>query len=265
MQRVRSNTVTHDLPILVPCNREEQDGVATFAFELSPHPESIRVVTAADFQRNGRGLKEAIGTMWDDEREQFRAVLRLMTGIQRRDELEMAEARRHVAQILALRNAGDKKLGITPVREDDLEFGRNLIKVFGLGPGQEKEAIQRWCGYRLGPYAEADDKWLLSQLVSGSLSSVRLVLWWSGSQFRPALYCPEAKSAVYTFLLMKIVAGRGWGVCPYCGDFFIQSRADQSYCTVAHREAHRVKRWRAAKVSRAKKEGGTPNGPRKTR
>ena len=100
--------------------------------------------------------------------------------------------------------------------------------------------------------------------MSQALDSARFVLWWSGKQFRPALYCPELKAAVYTFLLMSIVAGRGWGVCPHCGEFFVQKRPDQNYCTIAHREAHRVARWRAAKVSQLNKKGGK-NGPRKAR
>jgi hypothetical protein len=145
-----------------------------------------------------------------------------------------------------------------------VEFGRILISLFGLAPGQEKQAIARWNGYCLGPRAEADHKWLLSQLVSNALDSVKLVLWLSGKRFQPALYCPDAKAAVYTFLLMKLAAGRGWGVCPYCGQFFIQKRADQSYCAIAHREAHRVSRWRADQAAKAKKKG-VKHGTQKAR
>ncbi len=263
VQRTHINTVTARLPILMPCP-ERQEGFATFLTEFAT-PVPVRVVTEEDFKPKARGMSKALSEMWEEEREQFKAVLGLLTGLQQDDELAISRARTHVRNALALKREGDKKLGIAPAREDDLDFGRTLIHVFGLQPAQEKEAIQRWCGYQRGPRAETNNEWLLSQLMSEALNSVRLVLWWSGNQFQPALYCPHAKSAVYTFLLMKIVAGRGWGVCPYCGEFFIQNRSDQSYCTITHREAHRVGRWRAAKLSQSKKKGGGPSGSRKAR
>jgi hypothetical protein len=257
MQRVRINTVTEGIPILIPCRPTEQDGVATFLPELAS-PEPVRIITDAEF-KSKRGLNEALGAMEDYEREQFRAIGSLLSTSQTEDHSARVRARQHVAQAYALKHASDSKLGIVPAKEDDLQFGRLLIQVFGLQPGQEKEAVQRWNGYRLGPRAEADDGWLLSRLMSEGLEAVRLVLWWSGDKVRPAIYCPNLRAAVYIFLLTK-----KWGVCPHCGDFFIQKRPDQNYCSIAHREAHRVARWRAAKLARLKKKGAQ-HGPRKAR
>ena len=189
--------------------------------------------------------------MWDYEREQFIAVLDLLKTLQSRDKLAVVRARQHVTRALRLKREGDRKAGIAPAREDDLAFGAAIIPLFGLSPGQEKEAIERWSGYRHGPRAEADEKWLLSQLMSEALGTAKLVLWWSGKRFRPALYCPDNKTAINAFLLMK-AAGTGWGVCPKCGSFFEQKRSDQTYCSIAHREAHRVARWRAAKILKSK-------------
>jgi hypothetical protein len=262
MQRRYINTVT-EFPVLVPCAPKDQDGLATFLTELS-NTQPVRVVTEADFSSNSRRLKLALSAMWDYEREQFKAIIALLSALQSDDKLAIARARGFVAQALALKREGDKKLGLIPAREDDVDFGRILIAAFGLQPGQEKEAIQRWSGYRRGPMAESDDKWLLSQLMSEALEPVRLVLWWTGDRFGPALYCPEPKAALYTFILMKIAVGRGWGVCPYCGQFFVQKRSDQNYCTVAHREAHRVARWREGRASQSKKRRGQ-NGTRKAR
>jgi hypothetical protein len=262
MQRRQTKAVTK-ISILIPCRPEEQDGLATFLPELA-QPQPVRIVTDAVLNPRSREFKEALSTMWDDQREQFKATLLLLGALQSKDQLAIVRARNYVKQALTIKHGGDKKLGIVPAQEDDIDFGRILIHVFGLQPGQEREAIQRWSGYRRGPRAEADDRWLLSQLMSEALDPVRLVLWWSGSQFRPALYCPEPKAAVYTFLLMKIIARRGWGVCPHCGQFFVRKRSDQNYCRIAHREAHRVARWRAAKASRWKKKGG-PNVTRKAR
>jgi hypothetical protein len=262
VQRGHINAVT-DLAVLVPCDLKDKDGLATFLPELAG-TQAVRVVTFDDLTSNPRRIKEALSSMWDYERAQFEAVLALLSALQKRDKLAVSRARGFVTQALALKREGDRKLGISPAPEADLEFGRVLIHVFGLKPGQEKEAIQRWNGYRHGPKAEANYRWLLSQLMSEALDSVRLVLWWSGKQLRPALYCPQAKAALYAILLMKVAAGRGWGVCPYCGQFFAQKRSDQNYCTIAHREAHRVARWRATKKSRPKKKGGL-DGTRQTR
>jgi hypothetical protein len=261
MQRPHINTVTEKFPVLIPCIPEEQDGLATFDPELS-QPQPVRVLTDADLRSNRR-FKEMWSTMTDYEREEFSAVHELLEALRGKDKA-IARAREHVNRAFALKREGDKKLGITPAREDDMEYGRILLKVYGLQAGQEREAIQRWNGYRLGPRARTDDRWLLSQLLSSSLDSVRLVFWWSGQEFRPALYCGHIKAAIYAFVFRKIVAGTGWGVCPHCGQFFLQKRSDQTYCTIAHREAHRVARWRAAKAARSKKRGGQ-NGPRKAR
>jgi hypothetical protein len=264
VQRPRNNTVTEGIPVLVPCGPEEQEGLATFLPELAT-PQPVRVVTDAEF-KSKRGLYKALSTMEDYEREQFRAVGSLLSALQADDQQAVVRARQyvaqayaHVAQANALKKQSDSRVEFVPAQEDNLEFGRTLIRLYGLQPGQEKKATQRWNGYCLGPKAGADDGWLLSQLMSEGLASVRLVLWWSGKGVRPAIYCPDLRTAVYTFLLTK-----KWGVCPQCGDFFIQNRPDQNYCTIAHREAHRVARWRAAKASQSKKKGG-PNGTRKTR
>lgn len=263
MQRSSSKAVTGDILILTPCDPKDQDGLATFGIELAV-PQPVRVVEGTEITE--LGLRNALKQMRDYEREEFRAVGALLSAFQSKDELALARARDHVARAHALKREGDRKLGIIPAKEEDLEFGRLLIGVFGLAPGQEKEAIERYNDYRHGPRAEASDEYLLSELMSRALDSVRLVLWHSGEQLRPAIYCPEIKHAVYVFLLMRIGRGHGWGVCPHCGGFFFKrKRSDQNYCTIAHREAHRVARWRAAKKSRKGKRRGGPNGTRKTR
>jgi hypothetical protein len=252
MQRDRYNSVTR-LPILIPCETSEQSGVATFLLEFGTE-QPVRAVTDADLGPKSKKRQEALNTMWDYERENFTAVLALLCALQTKDKLAIASARAKATRAMQLRRERDRRLGMTS--EDNVEFGRGIVSLFGLKPGQEKEAIERWSGYRRGPKAETDHKWLLSQLMSEALDSVRLVLWWSGTQFRPALYCPKARAALYTFLLMKIAAGQGWAVCPKCGQFFVQKRPDQNYCSVAHREAHRVARWRAGKPSKSKKGKG---------
>jgi hypothetical protein len=248
MQRGSNKAVT----VLIPCEPREQQGLATFLQEFA-EAQPVRVVTDADFKAGSKKRTEALSAMWDYEKEQFRAVLALLKALQSKDDLAIANAREHVRRAGEIRRAGDKKRGAVPAR--DSAFEQCLIPLFGLKPGHENEAIERWQGYRYGPRAERDERWLLSQLMSEALASVRLVLWWSGSQFRPALYCSETKAALYAFLLMKVSAGQGWGVCPKCGEFFVQERSDQNYCSIAHREAHRVARWRATKLTKEKGSG----------
>jgi len=65
------------------------------------------------------------------------------------------------------------------------------------------------------------------------------VLWWTNKTFRPALWCPTMKIAFYARALLG-----GIRICPHCDGLFFQDRPDQNYCSVAHREAHRVARWR---------------------
>lgn len=257
MKRGRNNTVT----VLIPCESREQQGLATFLQEFGS-PQPVRAVTDADFKRGSKKHEEALRAMWDYEKEQFRAVLALLTALQSGDAVAINHAREHVRRAHKIRREGDEKLGVLPAR--DSAFEEYLIRLFGLNPGQEREALERWHGYRLGPRAGRDVRWLLSQLMSWALESVRLVLWWSGSRFQPAIYCSETKAALYTFLLMKF--GHGWGVCPKCGDIFEQKRPDQTYCSIAHREAHRVARWRATKQQQSKvRKKGASNGTRKAR
>jgi hypothetical protein len=257
MRRYRNNTVTEGIAVLLPCRPSEQDGVATFLVELAKLTP-VRRINVAEFT-SARRLNEALNSMEDYEREHFRAVGSLLSALQSQDESALVRARQLVDKGFGLKHASDIKLGIVPAKQDDLEFGRLLLRVFGLQPGQEIEAIQRWSGYRFGPRSAADHGWLLSQLMSVGLAAVRLVLWSSGNRVQPAIYCPDLKAAVYVFLLTK-----KWGVCPQCGNFFVQKRPDQTFCTIAHREAHRVARWRAVKLAKTRKRGGH-NGTRKTR
>ena len=249
MQRVSSNTVT-DVPILIPCARNEQRGVATFLGELGYENKPVRPLTDADFDKESKN--HPLRTMWDSERTLFAGLVNLLDGLQDKDQLTITRARERLIEVIALRD------GVV-VPPDVL---RATSAMRGLKPGQAEKIALDLC--TLGSRSSADEKWLLSTHFSQALDSVRLVLWWSGTQFRPALYCPDLKSALYTFVLMRVVAGRGWGVCPFCGLFFVQTRSDQNYCSIAHREAHRVARWRAAKVSKSKKKGGK-NVTRKTR
>jgi hypothetical protein len=240
MQRLRTNTVT-GIPILIPCGESEQQGVATWLGDVRQVFTYVRVVTQDDLAPNSK--RNPIRSVSESDREFFLAVVALIKGLGDNDRLAIAKARERV--VLAL----GRKQGVDP-NSDDV---RRVASELGLEAGQEAVAMEL---FTIGPGQAVDVGWLFSSVVSGELDSVRLVLWWHRKQFRPALYCPDLKSALFTLVLMKIVSGRGWGVCPQCGDFYVQKRPDQTYCTVAHREAHRVARWRAAKLAKTRTRGG---------
>jgi hypothetical protein len=64
--------------------------------------------------------------------------------------------------------------------------------------------------------------------------------------FRPAIYCPDMKVALYIHnFFIAPLAGPGFRICPYDGEQFFQKQPNQDYCCPAHREAHRVARHRA--------------------
>ncbi len=249
MQRRSNDTVT-DVPVLIPCARKEQHGLATFLGELGHENQPVRPLTDADLDKKSKN--QLLGAMWDTERSVFAALVNLLDGLRDRDKLSITRARKRLIEAIARRD------GV--VVPPDMLQATSMMR--DLKPGEAEKIALELC--TLGPRSSADEKWLLSTYFSQALDSVRLVLWWSGTEFRPALYCPDPRSALHTFVLMRVVAGRGWGVCPFCGLFFVQTRSDQNYCSVAHREAHRVARWRAANVSKAKKKGGK-NGTRKAR
>jgi len=223
--------------------------VATWLGDVGETYTYVRVVTQDDLAPVSK--RNPIRSVSQSDREFFLAVVAFIKGLEEKDRLAIVKARERV--VLAL----GRKRGLDPHSPDV----RRAALEMGLKPGREAVAMEL---FTLGSGHIADVGWMFSSVVSGELDSVRLVLWWFGKQFRPALYCPDLKSALFTLILMRIVGGQGWGVCPQCGDFFVQKRADQTYCSVAHREAHRVARWRKANLPQPKKRGGR-NGSRKAR
>ena len=144
----------------------------------------------------------------------------------------------------------------------DKQFSDQVKKNTDLSP---QEAIEVLLGRRPSSRASKDARWLLSEEISEMLSaSSRLVLWWTGKRFTPAIWCEDVKTAFYVRALLDVVGGKGLRICPHCSEVFFQQRPDQNYCSVAHREAHRVARWRVKQLSKSKKKGGK-NVTRKTR
>lgn len=84
------------------------------------------------------------------------------------------------------------------------------------------------------------------------LEEVRLVLWKTQGRLAPGLLCSDIRTAFFVHVLMSAVGGKAsLRICPKCGKTFMQKRADQEYCSVRCREAHRIERWRARQKSDA--------------
>jgi hypothetical protein len=235
-QRGRINTVTGDVPILVPAARGQRGLPATFALAGKP-PYLVRVFEDSELER-------AIQRLPSDEKAHFLSVVELKKALECGDKLALRRATDRLQEALELRPKPSKDVinaGGNEVNNADLFW--KLGNILGLSPGRELQAKDIWYGIALTPKERENARWLLSRQLSQELLSVQLVLWWTGDHFTPALHCPYAPSALYVrALLLRTLA-----ICPHCGTPFSPKRRDQQYCSIPHREAHRVARWRAGK------------------
>ncbi len=102
---------------------------------------------------------------------------------------------------------------------------------------------------------------MLVKELSNLLDGVRLVMcrWSEGVGL--ALLCPDLASALLVRVVMSSIGtSAGLRICPKCSNVFLQKRADQDYCSVKCREAHRVERWRAGKKSEEQSLGKAKTG-----
>jgi hypothetical protein len=111
---------------------------------------------------------------------------------------------------------------------------------------------------------------ILVKELSNLLDGLRLVMWSWSEGVGLALLCPDLASALLVRVVMSSIGtSAGLRICPKCSGVFLQKRADQDYCSVKCREAHRVERWRAGRKSNEEslKELKTrkPNKRRNTR
>jgi hypothetical protein len=214
------------------------EGFSTFGPEDGP-PQTVRTFGDADLKNAKKHLPGLSLQRWV-------AVMKLKQALEfPGDSIALKNAVRALDEVdLLLRSGSESPLraSIAP------EVPASLVGDFARGkysPQLMIELMEHHLGLRPGPRAKKDPGWLLSYVLSMELREARLVLWWRDQSFRPALWCPDMKTAWYARALLKVVGGKGFGVCPHCGAWFVQERPDQIYCKVSHREAHRVARWRA--------------------
>lgn len=234
-------------------------GEATFQMELG-QPVPVRAVSLEELRSAQRAMKGA-------ERDYFSALLTLRDALEARDELTITKAKERLEKVYRSREA-KRALSESPEDgESQRQFGEVLATLVGLPPD---ESLRHFQGVRPGPRAKANPYRLLSYEVSQRVgrANTEIVLWWANREFRPAIYCKDVESALYvhTFFIAP-TGGLGFRICPYDGEQFFQDRPNQEYCIPAHREAHRVARFRNRKKLEAKEKskGRKSNGTQKTR
>ena len=222
-------------------------------------PQPVRAFRTED-------LKDASKNLSHDESRRFIAVIRLKRALENpADSVEIEKAARAL-QPFAPQPYGPESPfgGFYPVIH---VISRDPYKERVFWPKHMVEQIARSYGLDSSFYAKADPRVLLSYVLSNELRGARLVLWWAVQKFRPALWCPDIRTAFYARVLLGVIGGKGFGVCPHCGGGFVQDRPDQEYCSISHREAHRVARWRAQQKQKTKEKVNKrrKNGADKTR
>jgi hypothetical protein len=263
MERDRYKTVTNkeSFAILIPASPEEAMGEATFLCELG-QPVPVRAVT-------GNELRIAGVKMRGVEGDQFFALLALRGALEARDELALAKAKERLEKVYRLREA---KWALTQSPEDEesrRHFSEVLATVTGL---PADESLKHFEGLRPGLRAKTNPFRLLSYEVSQRVGGANIALWLVDGTFRPAIYCPDTETALYihTFFIVP-TGGLGWRVCPFTHcktKEFFQKKPNQEYCIPAHREAHRVARFRNKKkleTAKAKTNRRKSSGTQKAR
>lgn len=242
MQRGRYKAVT--IPVLVPCSHKEH-GIEFFG-------KRVRPFTADEVNPNSDRGKKLWGNLSEVEKRSVLAVIELLQALERGNEADIERASERLALPLPPAGKGaslPEQVVVEWLRTTPLAVVEHRIK---KSAGQDDEsklflsaiqAIRAKAG--LGP------RRLLAEEISRVLlAGASLVLWLDGKRLVPALYCGSVWCALYVSAIFKIFGGCAFAVCPKCGEPFLQQRPDQLYCTIAHREAHRVARWRAAKGNR---------------
>jgi hypothetical protein len=235
MKRDRYITVTskESFALLIQASPEEAMGEATFLPESMPgvvSPIPVRPVTPTEMRSAGAKLKGAAG-------EQFFALLALRGALEARDELALARATERMEHVYQLQERELARHRKSPENEETRRYWAELIE-----------------SLRPGPKAKQNPPRLLSFEVSRAVGylNAQIVLWWAEERFIPAIFCVDVATALYlhTFFIAPI-GEIGFRICPHCHNQFFQDRPNQDYCCPAHREAHRVARFRNEKKLRA--------------
>jgi hypothetical protein len=237
MQRDMYDSVTQ-IPVLIACSYGERDGMVNLAppqanFKdtlASLHP--MRALRDTDLNRNSEAGRKFWRALPTADQNRLLALIGMRQALEANDPLSVEkreEAYRRVVPELLAPMAGIHE----PLKEN---FHADMARLFAAR-GKSFNVLER--------------------LLTHTLRNARLILWRKEKEQRllPAIYCPDAATALYVRALLGIAGGKALLVCPHCGTPFLQRRSDQDYCSIRCREAHRVARWRAER--REQQRGGS--------
>ncbi len=235
MQRYQLRTVT-DIPVLIPCEAGKPcDGLANFYAHLLF--EEVRIVKPEELKNLRTSLKP-------DEARFLADCLALRVAANKRDQLALEGPYERLWPFITGQANWPSPVKVIQI-DPDFHLGwpdPGVAKAFASGASGELSWIHVF----------------LPQLVTNALRDVKLVLWWFKKQqkFIPAIFCPDLKTALFLKGLLGEIR-----ICPRCNKPFVPLNANIDYCSPAHREAHRVARWRAQKkleASTAKRAAKKP-------
>jgi hypothetical protein len=215
----RNSVRTVTLPILVESNRgEEFDGWGTFFPADRTGSWGVREVRERDITGRLRTIFRP------EELPLFVGAIELKQAYDAGDELTLERASEKVRPFMR---------HFAPPREFEAKTPDGRVTIKSVG--------QKWNATR----------WNYSRLMAHMFQNARLVVWFSQKKERllPAVYCPDLKTAAFMMTFLGRIR-----VCPKCSTIFIPSADNVDYCSPAHRDAHRVARWRDRKKREKKTE-----------
>jgi hypothetical protein len=217
MQRGYDKTVT-TVPVLVPAGDGRVDGAASWQEHFGLfHP--VRSLRKSDLPSMFKSLDQ-------EDLRRFTGLVTLRDAIESSDALlteKLVRSYKPLLRDIARRYFKELEL---PTAQKDL----NAIAHFLMSGDRREKAVA-----------------IVSQLLTKELSQANLVMWRTKSGAIPAIFCQDTRTALFVCVAVLGLLG----ICPHCDVVFPKERPDQDYCSVSHREAHRVARWRKQKkVSR---------------
>lgn len=151
--------------------------------------------------------------------------------------------------------AATLQLIVATEKEDDLAVRTAFASLEKGESGLlEQLALKHPATFRTYSEARLDEK------ISEQLERAQLVVWSFQGKPTLAIYCADVVTAYFVKLLLSRVTGKGLAVCPHCGNCFLRTRSNNEYCSMQHREAHRVARWREKKAAESKTTKGRKRG-----
>lgn len=227
-------------------------GEATFLLGLG-FRVFVRAATLDELKRTARKMPRPDG-------EQFSALLALRAALEARDEFAIARAKERVEH--------------ARLKDSEYRWAAAALK-----EGKRRmEELERLIDPLLDFVPElrqitSESEQTPSRLLSAEVSRIvalraHTVLWAVNGILQPGIYCTDLKAALYihTFFIAP-TWGPGFRSCPYDGEQFFQKQTNQEYCCPAHRDAHRVARFRENQKRKAgeRERDRRKHGPNKAR